>query len=127
PGAHRWPRKPRCQGRLREVEGGCKQAIRLNSRLRLLCHCGWEEVVLILVVGSTGRLGGMITRRLPDRGEAVRILVRPNSRCQELVDAGVWPILGDLRERSSLDDVMAVFHNVETGILITATQLRAVF
>ncbi|MCJ2520701.1 MAG: NmrA family NAD(P)-binding protein [Candidatus Thermoplasmatota archaeon] len=86
-----------------------------------------RRFIIILVVGSTGRLGGMITRRLPDRGEAVRILVRPNSRCQELVDAGVWPILGDLRERSSLDDVMAVFHNVETGILITATQLRAVF
>ena len=58
---------------------------------------------MILVVGATGTLGGMVTRRLLEKGRTVRILVRPNSDAGELEAAGAEPITGDLRDRASLD------------------------
>lgn len=54
---------------------------------------------MILVVGSTGLLGGMITRRLLADGVAVRVLVRSGST--EL--AGAEAVQGDLKDRQSLD------------------------
>jgi uncharacterized protein YbjT (DUF2867 family) len=58
---------------------------------------------MILVVGSTGLLGGMITSQLLHQGHEVRILVRPQSNFQPLVDAGAQPVIGDLKDRASLD------------------------
>ncbi len=58
---------------------------------------------MILVVGSTGSLGGQITRGLLAQGRPVRILVRPGSHYQPLVEAGATPVIGDLKERPSLD------------------------
>ncbi len=57
---------------------------------------------MILVAGATGYLGGMITRRLLEQGREVRILVRPNSDCAQLVAAGAVPVHGDLKDRPSL-------------------------
>jgi uncharacterized protein YbjT (DUF2867 family) len=58
---------------------------------------------MILVVGSTGQLGSMITSRLLNQGHEVRILVRPQSNFQPLVEAGAQPVYGDLKDRASLD------------------------
>ncbi len=70
---------------------------------------------MILVVGATGQLGGMIARRLLEQGEVVRVLARHNSPSEELakqggatsaqslIAAGAQPIYGDLKERASLD------------------------
>jgi NADH dehydrogenase len=58
---------------------------------------------MILVVGATGHLGSMITRMLLDQGQEVRILVRPHTDYQALVQAGAQPVTGDLKERTSLD------------------------
>jgi NADH dehydrogenase len=57
---------------------------------------------MILVVGATGMVGGMIARRLLEQGQDVRILIRPGSHYQPLVDAGAQPIEGDLKEPGSL-------------------------
>jgi NADH dehydrogenase len=57
---------------------------------------------VILVVGSTGRVGGQIARGLLDRGRQVRILVRPGSAFQTLVDAGAQPAFADLKDPGSL-------------------------
>ncbi len=69
---------------------------------------------MILIVGATGLLGGMITRQLLAQGKTVRILVRQNSpsvalapqgmatAAQALIDAGAQPVDGDLKERASL-------------------------
>lgn len=57
---------------------------------------------MILVVGATGALGGLIARRLLADGRNVRILVRPGSTYQPLVAAGAEAIIGDLKELSSL-------------------------
>jgi uncharacterized protein YbjT (DUF2867 family) len=56
---------------------------------------------MILVAGGTGLVGGMITRSLLERRRPVRILVRPGSAHQPLVDAGAEAVLGDLGRRLS--------------------------
>jgi uncharacterized protein YbjT (DUF2867 family) len=70
---------------------------------------------MILVVGATGIVGGMIARRLLEEGKEVRVLVRrdsPSSQlvqqglatsAEELIKAGARPVHGDLRDRASLD------------------------
>lgn len=69
---------------------------------------------MILVAGATGMLGGMITRRLLAQKAAVRILVRPGSPYQSLVDAGAQPIEGDLKEADSLAPACAGIETVIT-------------
>jgi len=56
-----------------------------------------------LVVGATGQLGGLIARQLLQQGKEVRVLVRPNSRYQPLVEAGALPVFGDLKDWASLE------------------------
>jgi uncharacterized protein YbjT (DUF2867 family) len=69
---------------------------------------------MILVVGATGLLGGLITRQLLEKGHAVRILVRENSPSEQLaqqgmatsarslIEAGAEPVYGDLKDPASL-------------------------
>ena len=80
---------------------------------------------MILVVGATGIVGGMITRQLLGQGKEVRILVRGNSPSEQLaqegratsaeslIEAGAHPVYGDLCERASLD---AAVEGIETVI-----------
>ena len=58
---------------------------------------------MILVVGATGQLGGLITQRLRAEGRQVRALVREGSDHSALVDAGAETAVGDLKDRASLD------------------------
>lgn len=70
---------------------------------------------MIFVVGATGRLGGAIVQTLLAQGRSVRILVRQNSPSVELakqgmatsadalIAAGAQAVVGDLKERASLD------------------------
>jgi uncharacterized protein YbjT (DUF2867 family) len=61
---------------------------------------------VILVVGATGFVGGEVCRRLAERGERVRALVRPTSaagRVARLRQLGVETVEGDLKDRASLD------------------------
>ncbi|MCL6647795.1 MAG: SDR family oxidoreductase [Chloroflexi bacterium] len=57
---------------------------------------------MILVVGATGVVGGMIARSLLEQRQDVRILVRSGSNYQPLVDAGAEPVVGDLKDSASL-------------------------
>lgn len=76
---------------------------------------------MILVAGATGALGSNITRRLAAQGRAVRALVRRSANYTSLVDAGVDPALGDLKDRQSLDRAM---QGVETVITTANSALR---
>lgn len=76
---------------------------------------------LILIVGATGNVGGMATRQLLQRGHTVRILARPGSLYQPLVEAGAQPVMGDLKDRASLD---AACQGVEVVITTANTTLR---
>jgi NADH dehydrogenase len=57
---------------------------------------------MILVVGSTGLVGSMITRSLLEQGQKLRILVRPGSDHQSFIAAGAEPTFGDLKDAASL-------------------------
>jgi uncharacterized protein YbjT (DUF2867 family) len=79
-----------------------------------------EEPQMILVVGSTGMLGGEICRRLTSRGKAVRGLVRATSNPERMAALKAWgveTVLGDLRDLVSLAKAC---QGVET-VITTAT------
>jgi NADH dehydrogenase len=88
---------------------------------------------MILVVGATGVVGGMVARRLLQEDKEVRVLVRrdsPSSQlvqqglatsAESLIEAGAQPAHGDLRDRSSLD---AAFEGVETVISTANSAMR---
>jgi len=76
---------------------------------------------LILVVGATGNLGGAIARVLLGQGRKVRVLVRPKSNYQTLVQIGAKPMFADLKDRKSLDPVC---EGVETLITTANSALR---
>lgn len=69
---------------------------------------------MILVVGATGNVGGAITRMLLTQGKPVRILARPQSNYQPLAEAGAQVVMGDLKERASLDPACAGVDTVIT-------------
>lgn len=67
-----------------------------------------------LIIGATGLLGGRITRQLLQNRQDVRILVRPNSPYQPLVEAGAQPVFGDLKDPLSLAPALAGIDTVIT-------------
>lgn len=76
---------------------------------------------MILVVGSTGLLGGLIARRLLEQGHQVRILVRPGSSYQALAESRAEPALGDLKDPASL---RAACQGIDTVITTANSALR---
>jgi uncharacterized protein YbjT (DUF2867 family) len=88
---------------------------------------------MILVVGATGILGGLITQQLLQKGEDVRILVRHNSpseqmalqgmatSAQTLIATGAKPIYGDLKDRSSIQQACK---GIETVITTATSAMR---
>ena len=84
---------------------------------------------MILVVGATGVLGGMVAHILLSQGKGVRILMRPDSPAEELskqgmatnpqalIDTGAQMVMGNLRDRASLDTACM---DVDT-VITTAT------
>lgn len=72
---------------------------------------------MILVVGATGNLGGMVTRRLLEAGHPVRALAREHSDRHGLEEAGAEIAFGDLTDRASLERACAGMEKV----LCTAT------
>jgi dihydroflavonol-4-reductase len=67
-----------------------------------------------LVTGATGFVGSHLVRQLLERGEPVRVLVRPASSLRALEGLGVEVARGDLRDasavRASMRGVRRVFH-----------------
>ncbi|MGD0305271.1 MAG: hopanoid-associated sugar epimerase [Candidatus Acidiferrales bacterium] len=70
--------------------------------------------MLILVTGATGFVGSHVARLLVERGDRVRVLVRAKSNMKALDGVNVEPVVGDLRDSSSLvramDGAQRVFH-----------------
>jgi uncharacterized protein YbjT (DUF2867 family) len=88
---------------------------------------------MILIVGATGILGGMITQRLLAEGKDVRILVRHDSPSEQmalkgmatsarsLIESGAQPVYGDLKDRATLDKAC---HGIETVITTATSAMR---
>lgn len=79
---------------------------------------------MILVAGATGYLGREICRRLIDQGEPVHGLVRASSDpvvTKELESMGVDLVVGDLRDRGSLDRAC----RGADAVISTATTMRS--
>lgn len=66
--------------------------------------------MLTLVTGSTGLLGNNVVRRLLDRGDRVRVLIRHTSQRKPLEELNVEVVVGEL---SDLDCVHASMHGVD--------------
>jgi uncharacterized protein YbjT (DUF2867 family) len=62
---------------------------------------------VILVVGATGMAGGMILDGLLGQGRRVRALVRSPHSAETLHARGAETVLGDLKDRASLDRACA--------------------
>jgi len=79
-----------------------------------------------LVVGATGVLGGEICRKLRERGEDVRALVRKTSdagKVQRLRDLGCEVVVGDLQDRKSMDRACAgVWSVISTATTMASRQ-----
>ncbi len=56
----------------------------------------------ILVTGATGKVGSRLSKRLAQRGDRVRALVRDEARAAELHQAGIELVEGDLLDADSL-------------------------
>lgn len=69
---------------------------------------------MVLIIGATGLVGGLITRQILQDRQDVGILVRPNSSYQPLVEAGAQPIFGDLKDPWSLAPALAGIATVIT-------------
>jgi len=61
----------------------------------------------VLVTGATGLLGGWVARELASRGHAVRVLVRPRSRLDNLQDVPAERVLGDITDAASTQRAVA--------------------
>ncbi|MDA0710356.1 MAG: NAD(P)-dependent oxidoreductase [bacterium] len=61
----------------------------------------------ILITGGTGRIGANVVKRLSERGETLRCVVRPNTdRLEKIEPFGVDLIRADLRDRERLSDAV---------------------
>ncbi len=74
---------------------------------------------MILIIGATGYLGNMITRKLLAQGLEIRVLVRSGGNSQPLAEAGAQPVQGDLQDPASLH---AACQGVDTVISTAGTR-----
>jgi len=79
---------------------------------------------VILVAGATGHLGAEVVRRLRQKGEKVRGLVRTTSAPEKILrleEMGAERVTGDLRDRDSLDAACKGVSTVISTVTIIAT------
>ncbi|HET8940051.1 MAG TPA: NAD(P)-dependent oxidoreductase [Polyangiales bacterium] len=84
----------------------------------------------ILITGATGKVGNRLAKRLAQRGDQVRALVRDPARATDLRDANIEVISGDLLDAASLAAAVsgsdAVVHCAAFFRGATAEQAHAV-
>jgi NAD(P)H dehydrogenase (quinone) len=74
-------------------------------------------MALIVVSGSTGRLGGRVARRLTDAGLALRLIVRDRARAPELPGAEVA-----VAEYGDRDAMRAALEGADTVLMVSASE-----
>lgn len=90
----------------------------------------YVQQMKILITGATGKVGSRLAKRLAQRGDSVRALVRDRARAVELRDARIELAEGDLLDADSLaaavQGVEAVVHCAAFFRGATAEQAHAV-
>ena len=84
-----------------------------------------EENAVILVAGATGILGSHICRMLVEQAKTVRALVRSTSdpgKVDNLKQLGVELVVGDLKDRASLDAACQGVASVITTVATTISR-----
>lgn len=71
---------------------------------------------MILVAGGSGRLGGLVARKLVGEGRSVRVLTRNPSAATDLVDSGVELVAGDVRDPDSLSPALVGVRTVISAV-----------
>jgi dihydroflavonol-4-reductase len=61
----------------------------------------------VLVTGATGFVGAWVARELASRGHAIRVLVRPQSRLDNLQDVPCDRVVGDVTDPASAERAVA--------------------
>ena len=56
----------------------------------------------VFVTGGNGFIGSVVVRRMVQRGDAVRCLVRPRSNTERIDDVAFERVIGDVRDVASL-------------------------
>ena len=74
---------------------------------------GYVSDMKILVTGATGKVGSRLSKRLAQRGDRVRALVRDEARAADLREAEIELVRGDLLEVESL---AAAVHGVDAVV-----------
>jgi uncharacterized protein YbjT (DUF2867 family) len=67
------------------------------------------------VLGATGNIGSVITRRLLEKGEKVRVVGRNTTRLQPFVQKGAEPFIGDV---SDVESLMRSFDGARAAFLM---------
>jgi uncharacterized protein YbjT (DUF2867 family) len=84
----------------------------------------------VLLIGGTGLLGGAVAEELAARGEPVRALVRQGKRAGRLRELGFELVVGDLRDRRTLDralrDIRAVVTTAQGDPLSRKKPMRQI-
>jgi uncharacterized protein YbjT (DUF2867 family) len=79
------------------------------------------------VLGATGHIGSVITKKLLEKGEKVRVVGRSTARLQPLVQLGAQAFIGDVSDAEALtrafEDVRAAFLMTPPGM--TSPDYRA--
>jgi dihydroflavonol-4-reductase len=68
---------------------------------------GIVEPVRSLVIGASGFLGSHVTRQLADRGDDMRVMVRPTSDTKGIDDLNVERCYGDIFDDAALAEAMS--------------------
>src|SRR5208337_3132123 len=72
------------------------------------------------VLGATGHIGSVISRKLLEKGEKVRVVGRSTARLQPLVQKGAEAFIGDVNDAEALarafQDVRAAFLIIPPGM-----------
>lgn len=83
--------------------------------------------MMYTVLGATGHIGSVITKKLLEKGEKVRVVGRSAARLQPLVQKGAEAFIGDVNDAESLsrafEDVRAAFLMIPPGM--TSPDYRA--